>query len=191
MCSLSWTPFPAPSPSHPSGSSQYTSPEHPVSCIEPGLAIRFTSFRKPAFIMIVSVTQGVKEIVCYNCHSPEFPLSSFYLAPQIGTDITLQSFCQTGGPQTKPWEDVDQRDSPWGQKMLSAFDFLAMVLFLESCPLSWKLWRNAPHKRKRCRANKEACLCCCLRGKYCFLLLAKWFSSLGEPRSVAVIFHKP
>ena len=28
-------------PSHPSGSSQCTSPEHPVSCIEPGLAVRF------------------------------------------------------------------------------------------------------------------------------------------------------
>ena len=35
-------PLPLPSPSHPSGSSQCTSPEHPVSCIEPGLAIRFT-----------------------------------------------------------------------------------------------------------------------------------------------------
>ena len=31
-----------PSPSHPSESSQCTSPEHPVSCIEPGLVIRFT-----------------------------------------------------------------------------------------------------------------------------------------------------
>ena len=31
-----------PSPSHPSGSSQCTSPEHPVSCIEPGLVIYFT-----------------------------------------------------------------------------------------------------------------------------------------------------
>ena len=30
-----------PSPSHCSGSSQRTSPEHPVSCIEPGLAIYF------------------------------------------------------------------------------------------------------------------------------------------------------
>ena len=30
-----------PSPSHPSGSSQYTSPEHPVSCIEPGLSANF------------------------------------------------------------------------------------------------------------------------------------------------------
>ena len=30
MCSPSWTPFPPPSPSHPSGSSQCTSPKHPV-----------------------------------------------------------------------------------------------------------------------------------------------------------------
>ena len=33
---------PPPSPSHPSGSSQCTSPEHLVSCIEPVLAIYFT-----------------------------------------------------------------------------------------------------------------------------------------------------
>ena len=41
-CFPSWIPLPPPSPSHPSGSSQCTSPEHPVSCIEPGLAICFT-----------------------------------------------------------------------------------------------------------------------------------------------------
>ena len=33
--------FPPPSPYHPSGSSQCTSPKHPVSCIEPRLAICF------------------------------------------------------------------------------------------------------------------------------------------------------
>ena len=32
---------PPPSPFHPSGSSQCTSPKHPVSCIEPGLATGF------------------------------------------------------------------------------------------------------------------------------------------------------
>ena len=42
MCSPSWTPLPPPSPSHPSGSSHCASPEHPVSCFEPGLVIRFT-----------------------------------------------------------------------------------------------------------------------------------------------------
>ena len=37
MCSPSWTLLPPPSPYHPSGSSQCTSPKHPASCIEPGL----------------------------------------------------------------------------------------------------------------------------------------------------------
>ena len=38
MCFPSSTLLPPPSPYHPSGSSQCTSPKHPVSCIEPGLA---------------------------------------------------------------------------------------------------------------------------------------------------------
>ena len=33
--------LPPPSPYHPSGSSQCTSPKHPISCIKPGLAIHF------------------------------------------------------------------------------------------------------------------------------------------------------
>ena len=40
-CSSSWTPLPPPSPYHLSGSSQCTSPKHPVSCIKPRLAIPF------------------------------------------------------------------------------------------------------------------------------------------------------
>ena len=42
MCSPSWSSLPPPSPSHPSRSSQCTSPEHPVSWIESGVAIYFT-----------------------------------------------------------------------------------------------------------------------------------------------------
>ena len=41
-CSPFWTPLPATSPYHTSGSSQCTSPKHPVSCIKPRLAIHFT-----------------------------------------------------------------------------------------------------------------------------------------------------
>ena len=41
MCSPSWTLLPPPSPYHPPGSFQCTSPKHPVSWIEPGLATRF------------------------------------------------------------------------------------------------------------------------------------------------------
>ena len=41
MCSPSWPLLPPPSPYHPSGSSQCTSPKHPVSCIKAGLATCF------------------------------------------------------------------------------------------------------------------------------------------------------
>ena len=41
MSSQCWTPFPPPSPYHPSGSSQCTSPKNPASCIEPRLVIHF------------------------------------------------------------------------------------------------------------------------------------------------------
>ena len=40
-CSPSWTLFPLPSPYPPSGSSQCTSPKHPVLCIKPGLVTHF------------------------------------------------------------------------------------------------------------------------------------------------------
>ena len=42
MCSPSWPSLSPPTPPHLSGSSQCTSPEHPVSYIEPGLVIYFT-----------------------------------------------------------------------------------------------------------------------------------------------------
>ena len=41
MCSPSRTLLPPPSPYHPSGLSQCTSPQHPVSYIEPGLTTHF------------------------------------------------------------------------------------------------------------------------------------------------------
>ena len=41
MSSQPWTLLPPPSPYHLSGSSQCTSPKHPVSCIKPRLAIHF------------------------------------------------------------------------------------------------------------------------------------------------------
>ena len=49
-------PPPPPSAYRPSGLSQCTSPEHPVSCIEPGLAIRFT-------YDIIQVSMSYSEII--------------------------------------------------------------------------------------------------------------------------------
>ena len=60
MSSQSWIPLPPPSPYHLSGSFQCTSPKHPVSYIEPRLAIRFYLI-----------------LYMFQCHSPK----SFYPLP--------------------------------------------------------------------------------------------------------------
>ena len=79
--SPSWTPFLPPSPSHPSGSSQCTSPEHPASCIELALAsashmviymFQCYSFKHPT----LAFSHRVQQSVLYTCVSfavsPEF-----------------------------------------------------------------------------------------------------------------------
>ena len=65
-----------PSQYHSSGSSQCTSPEHPVSCIEPGLAIHFTYdiiHVSMSFSQIIppspSPTHRVQKTVLYICVS--------------------------------------------------------------------------------------------------------------------------
>ena len=64
------SPLPPPSPYHPSGSSQCTSPEHPVSCIEPGLAIHFT-------YDIIHVSMPFSQII-QPSHSPTESKRLFY-----------------------------------------------------------------------------------------------------------------
>ena len=51
-------PHPPPSSSHPSGSSQCTSPEHPVPCIKPGLAIHWNVSFLQLFWGILSLTSS-------------------------------------------------------------------------------------------------------------------------------------
>ena len=60
-------------PFHPSGSFQYTSPEHPVSCIEPGLVIHFTynnlhvSMPFSHTIPTLALSHRVQKNVLYIC----------------------------------------------------------------------------------------------------------------------------
>ena len=75
MCSPSWTLLPSPSPYHPSGSSQCTSPKHPVSCIEPGLASRFIHdifhvsmlIFKSNFKFIAKLRGQCRDVPCASC----------------------------------------------------------------------------------------------------------------------------
>ena len=76
MCSPSWTLLPPPSPYHPSGSSQCTSPKHPVSCIEAGLATRFIHdilHVSMPFYQIFPPSpspRNCKHLTCPKCHIP-------------------------------------------------------------------------------------------------------------------------
>ena len=81
---------PPPSPYHPSGSSKCTSPKHPVSCIEPGLVIRFMydiihvsmpfsqlippspSPTEPKSLFIISVSLFLSHIQGYHDHLSKF-----------------------------------------------------------------------------------------------------------------------
>ena len=71
-------PLPPPSPYHPSGSSQCTSPKHPVSCTEPGLAI--------LSYMILYM---------FQCHSPKSSHPLLLPLPQSpkNCSIHLSLFC--------------------------------------------------------------------------------------------------
>ena len=75
-----YVPHPEP-PSHllphpiPSGSSQCTNPEHPVSCIKPGLAIRFTYYNIHVSNVILpshpsrALSHRIQKTVLYICVS--------------------------------------------------------------------------------------------------------------------------
>ena len=71
MCFPFWTPLPPPSPSHPSGSSQHTSPEHPVSCMKPGLAIYFTYNNRHVSTLFSQIIPPPRSWVCFFLSFPD------------------------------------------------------------------------------------------------------------------------
>ena len=90
MSSQTWTRLPPPTPYNLSGSSLCTSPKHPVSCIEPRLAIRllhdsihvsmpFSQILPPSpspseskRLFYTSVSLLLSHILDYHCHLSKF-----------------------------------------------------------------------------------------------------------------------
>ena len=75
MCSPSWTPLPPPFPSHPSGSSQCTSPKHPVSMHRTWTGDSFHTWYYTCFNAILpyhptlALSHRVQKTVLYICVS--------------------------------------------------------------------------------------------------------------------------
>ena len=97
MCPPSWTPLPPPSPSHPSGSSQCTSTEHPVSYIEPGLVIYFTYDNIHVSMLFSQIIPPLCRQVLYQLShkgSPRilewvgYPFSNEYSQPRNRTRVS-------------------------------------------------------------------------------------------------------
>ena len=85
LCSPSWTLLPPPSPYHPSGLSQCTSPKHPVSCIEPGLATRF--------LYIIHISMPFSQIIPPSPSSTESK-RLFYTSVSLLLS-RIQGYCYT------------------------------------------------------------------------------------------------
>ena len=84
MSSPSRTLLPPLSPYHPSGSSQRTSPKHPVSCIEPGLATR-------SIYDIISISMPFSQIIPPS-PSPTESKRLFY--PSVSLLLSrIQGYC--------------------------------------------------------------------------------------------------
>jgi len=103
MCPPSWAPLPPPFSSHPSGSSQCTSPERPVSSMDPGLAIYFTYGNTHVSILFSQIippsnhptfSHRVQKSVLYLCDSFYFwrivSITSFS-GGSSGKETTCQS----------------------------------------------------------------------------------------------------
>ena len=83
--SPSWALLPPPSSYHPSGSSQCTSPKHPVSCIKPGLGIHF-------IYDILHVSVPFSQIIP-PCPSPTESKKLFYTAVSLLLSH-IQGYCE-------------------------------------------------------------------------------------------------
>ena len=116
-------PLPHPFPSHPSGSSQCTSPEHPVSCMEPGPAICFTydnihvsmlfsqiiplspSLTESKSLFFTSVSLLLAHIQGYHYHLSKFHI--YVLVYCIGVAVSLVVF------EVALYRRQGSRPSPW------------------------------------------------------------------------------
>ena len=100
LCSPSWTLLLPPSPYPPSGSSQCTSPKHPVSCIEPGLATHFIHD-------IIHVSMPFSQISLPS-PSPTESIRLIYTSVSLLVIVTTDFYvdCSSNGKGVREWQNI-------------------------------------------------------------------------------------
>ena len=151
MCSPSWTLLPPPSPHQPTGLSQCTSPKHPVSCIEPGLATRF-------IYDIIHVSMPFSQIIPPS-PSPTESKSLISIFPAIlilacaSSSPTFHMMCSAyklnkQGDNNQPWRTPFPI---WNQSVVPcpvltvaswpAYRFLKRQVWCSGIPISWRIFQ--------------------------------------------------
>ena len=141
--SSSWTPLLPPSLYHLSGSSQCTSPEHPVSCIEPGLAIHFTydiihvstpfsqiippspSPTESKRLFYTSVSLLLSRIQGYRYHLSKFHIYALVFLPGESQGWGSLVGCHLWGRMESDMTEVTQQQQQQQQHTVLVFFFLA------------------------------------------------------------------
>ena len=115
MCSPSWSLLPPPSAFHPSGSSQCTSPKHPVSCVEPGNEFKGIDFSLNCFsyaleilifnIFIVILVKGFFISVMISFITLVLLIivfKKFWMWDFLGSPVSKTPCFQCSGPSSFP-----------------------------------------------------------------------------------------
>ena len=146
MCSPSWTLLRPPSPYPPSGSSQCTSPKHPLSCIEPGLVTHFIYY-------IIHISMPFSQIIPPS-PSPTESKRLFYTSVSLllsriqgygeGNGTSLKYYCLENPMDGGAWKAA-VHGIPEGRTRLSDFTFTFHFHALEkemethSSVLAWRI----------------------------------------------------
>ena len=111
-CSPSWTPLPPSSPSHPSGSSQCTSPEHPVSCIEAGLEIYFTYDNIHVYLFIIGEKLLYNVVLVFAIHQHESAIGIHLSPPSWNSFPHLTPFYPSSCHRAAGWAPCITKQIP-------------------------------------------------------------------------------
>ena len=162
-CSQSWTPLPPPSPYHPSGSSQCTSPKHPVSCIK-NLDWQFISYMilymfqchspkssplpsptESKRLFYTSVFLSLSRIQSYHYHLSRFHIYALvYCIGREGNGTPLQYSCLENPMDRGAWKAAVHGVAE-GRTRLSDFNFtfhfhaLEREMATHSSVLAWRI----------------------------------------------------